>query len=196
MDKKINKRKQIVLDSYDYLVKTGIKNFSLNGLLKDLSIAKGTLYHYFKSKDEIIFEIFTQITKQYIEDSSKKLLEENTLEGKLEVIFEIYLVDNKKNNDALNLYRELMNVSDFMNHKTLEDSNLEYITYMQDSLIRVFKEEIENKNIKKEALDFINTFIATADGMLFYSYTLKNFNLQNEYSLFLKNFIKLVRIEK
>ena len=87
-----------------------------------------------------------------------------------------------------------MNINDFLNNKIVENSNLEYINFIQDKLKEILKEEILKENIKKEALDFITTFICTADGMLLYSFTLKNFNLQKEYSNFLNNFIELVRI--
>ncbi|MFA9374830.1 MAG: hypothetical protein ACERKK_11825 [Poseidonibacter sp.] len=112
------------------------------------------------------------------------------------MLFEIYLIDNKENRDILNLYKELMNINDFLNNEIVENSNLEYINFIQEKLNDILKEDISKGNIKKEALEFITTFICTADGMLLYSFTLKNFNLQKEYSNFLNNFIKLVRIEK
>lgn len=63
--KKVEERKNKILDISERLfVKNGFDYTSTNDILKEAGIARGTLYYYFKSKEEILDSVIDRITKQ------------------------------------------------------------------------------------------------------------------------------------
>ena len=53
---KLEKRKQIARSCCNLFLKYGFNNINVNSLAKNAGIAKGTIYEYFSSKEDIILE--------------------------------------------------------------------------------------------------------------------------------------------
>ncbi len=68
---KDEKRRDIVYKACDFILDYGVKNFSTSSFIKHLKIGKSSLYHYFKSKDEILYEVYYQIALDDIKRSEK-----------------------------------------------------------------------------------------------------------------------------
>ena len=43
--------------AYEEFIKNGVNSFSLNKFIESLNISKGQFYHYFKTKEELVFEV-------------------------------------------------------------------------------------------------------------------------------------------
>lgn len=196
-DKIINREKKqlaILESSYYFFLKNGIKNSSLELLLKQLNMGKGTFYHYFKSKDELIKKLILNLVDLYIKICDKKLKKCSNIKDKLETLFELYLIETIEYKEFIKLYSEYLII--YSNDKIIEDEYKIHHEYINSTLKQIIKEEILNKNIKEEALDFINSLNPTADGMMLYSFLLEDFNLQKEFRSYLDNFLNLVIIKK
>ena len=48
-------RLDICLHAYNKCIEEGYENFSLNQFILSMNMSKGQFYHYFKSKEELIF---------------------------------------------------------------------------------------------------------------------------------------------
>ena len=69
------KVKEICQKSYEEFIKYGIQNISLNQIITNIGISKGQFYHYFKTKEELIFQVISQKTfelSKLSEDEIKK----------------------------------------------------------------------------------------------------------------------------
>ena len=62
---KEEKRNIIVLASIKLFSQKGFQKTSIDEIAKSVGVAKGTIYLYFKNKEEIIFAIWDIITKQH-----------------------------------------------------------------------------------------------------------------------------------
>lgn len=61
-----------ILDIAEQLfVAKGFDNTSTNDILREIEIARGTLYYYFKSKEDILDAVIGRITEQLIEKSKE-----------------------------------------------------------------------------------------------------------------------------
>lgn len=195
--KVINREKKqldILESSYYFFLKNGIKNSSLELLLKELNMGKGTFYHYFSSKDELIKKLILNLVSFYIQMCNQKLKKSKSFKEKIETIFELYLIDSIEYNEFIKLYSEYLII--YSGDKIIEDEYKIHHKYINSTLTQIIKDEIQEKNIKKEALDFINSLNPTADGMMLYSFLLKDFNLQKEFKSYLNNFLNLITIQK
>jgi AcrR family transcriptional regulator len=65
---KEEKRNEIALSCINLFCTKGIQQTSIDEIAKNANVAKGTIYLYFRNKDEIIFTIWDILTKQH-EDS-------------------------------------------------------------------------------------------------------------------------------
>lgn len=58
------RRKEILETAERLFLKKGYTKTTVNDILKEIGIAKGTFYHYFKSKEEVMDEIIMRIIKE------------------------------------------------------------------------------------------------------------------------------------
>ena len=191
---KEEKRQEIANLSYEYLLEVGIENFSTDGLIKHLKIGKSSLYHYFKSKDEIIHEIMKNLNREYFEYLNQYLHKNMSLKHKLQTIYYTYLDESKENIEVLKLLKEFYAVYEHEQTELVKQSTENYFHKMQDVLREVLEEEIQKKRIKPEAINLVNTILTTADGMLIYSLSLESFNLSSEFNTFIDSFCELVKV--
>ncbi len=62
-----NKKKQSILSAaYDCFLEKGIQKVSIDEIVKNANVAKGTFYLYFKDKTDVIREICVNISKKLI----------------------------------------------------------------------------------------------------------------------------------
>ena len=62
--KEYEERRNEILETAEKLFVTkGYTKTTVNDILKEIGIAKGTFYHYFKSKEEVMDEIIMRIIK-------------------------------------------------------------------------------------------------------------------------------------
>ncbi len=89
----------VVADKREAILRAGIKVFAgkgyFNSKVSDIAgeagIADGTVYLYFKSKDEILHSIFDRAMTEFISEGKKELAEITAPEEKLRRIAELHL---------------------------------------------------------------------------------------------------------
>ena len=81
--KEAEERKKEILDIAEQLfIEKGFDNTSTNDILREIGIARGTLYYYFKSKEEILDAVIDRITNQLVE-KSKEIFDQKSKQKKL-----------------------------------------------------------------------------------------------------------------
>ena len=193
---KEKKRKEIALKAYEFIMENGIKKFSTDTLIIYMGIGKSSLYNYFKSKDEILFEVYRIGADDYIEQLKVNIQKANTLKEKLYTLFSFYLVDVIENPNLKDLYKKYTMVS-------LEDKtdymimiNEKFINNLEPIVNEIFTSELKKGTVKKEALSFIEYLQISVDGIFIYSCGLRNFDLKEKVEKFIDSFIKLVEVKK
>ena len=63
----MNTKEKIIEKAMDLMLKSGYESVSLNDIAREVGIAKPSLYHHFKGKEEI----FRNVTEQFFSESSK-----------------------------------------------------------------------------------------------------------------------------
>lgn len=186
--------KWICEKAYEEFIKLGINNFSLNKFISSLNMSKGQFYHYFKTKEELIYKVMDIKGYQSIENTIKKVSLEEISFNKLLAFFSIYLDDkddewkdfNKLIQETLHMYISIENIQ-------IKKMNSDFYNYMFHSLDLIFDEIIEKGDLKEEAKLFPKSIIATADGMFFHSLMNENYNLKDNlynYLLAIFNLLK------
>ncbi len=193
--KKEVKREELALCALDFIIEFGIDKFSTAAFIKYLGIGKSSLYHYFESKEEILYEAFYIITLKYIKECELKLKNGLTLKEKLEIIYEFYLVDSADNIWFRKFYLEYLKIFVNSHTETMKNYNNSLMSMYKNLFKMVFDNELKNNRIKVESLNLINTMITTADGMLVYSFSIDNFDLSKELTNYIDTLIFLIEIK-
>lgn len=178
---KNQKRKKILDKAWELFRKNGYEETKVEDITRELGVSKGSFYTYFKTKDEVLYEILERIKKENEERISKinvnqepsKILEDYVI-SKMNYI--VKLLNNMKissinrnlsNSKLKNFFEELKKVSiEFIKKNIVEKFNkingnkynLEIISEFVYLAIEEFLyNEFVSKNFKNlESSDLIN----------------------------------------
>ncbi|MBA3075678.1 MAG: helix-turn-helix transcriptional regulator [Anaerolineae bacterium] len=98
------KKKLLLEVSFRLFVKRGLNDVSLEDILVESGIKKGSFYHYFDSKDQLILEAFTECYQQPLSEWFESITKKNL--GGREAI-EYYFFNTAPH--MLNIWRTIMN---------------------------------------------------------------------------------------
>lgn len=86
-----DKREAILRAATKVFAGKGFFNSKVADIAKEAGIADGTVYLYFKSKDEILHSVFDRAMAEFIEEGKKELAKLDRVEDKLRKIAELHL---------------------------------------------------------------------------------------------------------
>lgn len=97
--KEYEERRKEILETAELLFLTkGYTKTTVNDILKEIGIAKGTFYHYFKSKEEVMDEIIMRIIKEDV--TKAKRIVSNPDIHVLDKLFKILMEQSPKSGDV------------------------------------------------------------------------------------------------
>ncbi len=197
MSKKINaenKTQYICEKAYEEFIQQGIHHFSLNKFIESLNMSKGQFYHYFKTKEELIFEVIDRKSEKFFVDTEREINEAQTFSQKLLALFSFYLVLSAPENKP---FDKLMKDTFYMylniENEFIKQKNAECYDYLFNATNEIFDEMIAKKTLNENAKKFIPSLIATADGMYLQSITLENYNLKENLIDYIKMLDELLK---
>lgn len=180
--------------AYEEFIKNGVNNFSLNKFIESLNMSKGQFYHYFKTKEELIFEVIDKKSEKFFINTEKEIAKAKTFSEKLLALFSFYLVLSDPENKS---FDKLMKDTFYMylniENEFIKQQNAECYDYLFSATNEIFDEMIDKEFLKENAKKFIPSLIATADGMYLQSITLENYNLKENLIDYIKMLEDLLR---
>lgn len=193
---KEEKRKEIISKAYEFILEKGVKALSTDALIKYMGIGKSSLYNYYSSKNEILYEVYIYILSTYTQEIEEDLKNSPDLSKKLKVLFKFYIEDMYGNEHLKDLYKEslLMSIED-KTPKMIE-TNEKLFMIAIDLTKSILAEEVNKGRIKKEALVFGEYMIMSIDGIFLYSISLNGIDIKQKIESFIDIFIELVELKK
>lgn len=139
--KEYDERKNEILDVAERLFQSkGYNRCTVNDILKEVKIAKGTFYYYFKSKEEVLDEVVFRYTDMVTARAEEILNNEDISPvEKLMRVFMSMQIKETNNNDVLDELHKSENA--LLHQKTLN----QIITIMVPILVRIVEEGNEKK---------------------------------------------------
>jgi len=162
--KKEEKRKEIAKSTCGLFIEKGFVNISISEIAKVAGIGKGTVYEYFKNKEDIVFELMSCLQDDYDPKLQHNLEEAKDVPEKVLYLFDIFLNDSETIVIQRQIYKEFLAIS--MNNPS--DAIIEYQTNLKNKYLKVLSDIIDNgikeNKLKKEAIDFVPSIYATFQG--------------------------------
>lgn len=191
---KIQKRKDIALTCKTLFVEKGIKNLTISQIAKEAGVGKGTLYDYFKNKEDIVFEIVNILLAEHDAIKEKKMAEASSTKEKVKCFFEFFYNDEV---ELRELYKEFVSI-------TLSDPNSEmsefhakcYATYSAWFKM-ILQEGVKNGEIIEQSIALSNGLFALGKGMFISSCaTNATDNLEYEIESYIDTLFDLIEVKK
>jgi AcrR family transcriptional regulator len=197
MPKIVNKDEKIDYiceEAYKVFVDVGIDDFSLNKFISDINMSKGQFYHYFSTKEQLIYQVMSKKAFELMNDIKEKYKYEESYMYKINLIFEIYLNEEKSFSDLRKLY-----INTFLMYLTLSDDEIKLFNNsiyknIFDSLEQIFDDEIQKGNFHPDSKKLAKSLCATADGMFLLSAMIENYDLKTELTNYFLEIEKLSKI--
>jgi AcrR family transcriptional regulator len=184
---KEDKIKEICYKAYEQFILYGIEEISLNKLIENIGISKGQFYHYFKTKEELIFEVISQKTLEAVTLYEKQLQMSKTLSESLHILFSVYVNDDKYSQELRKLMFDSLHLFINSEDEKIKQYNKDLYNWMDNKLIELFnKYEIYQSDI------FIKSISATADGMYIRSLSSTEYDLQLNLSNYLSDLSNII----
>lgn len=98
----MNNRDLIIQNSFILFLKNGIKEVSINEIIKNCNLSKGAFYHYFESKEKVYMEVLDRFFFSYFKKQKVYYLAEIPFTDKLERFEKSFLDPYQELADLLN----------------------------------------------------------------------------------------------
>ena len=191
---KEKKRTDIACACKDILLEYGIKNLTISHIAKTANIGKGTVYEYFKNKEEIVFEIMTTFIAEH-EKKLSEIVSENI--GIKEKLFHfLYLgFQDENSRKQLALYREFLAISMTSGTDEMIDFNIQCRNRFSNILKKIVKDGIEKGELPLEIENFISAILAFELGLIVEVHTAA-LDPKDEISRYLDALFTLINIKE
>ena len=192
---KVQKKKDIALSCKKLFVENGINSLTISQIAKIAGVGKGTIYEYFKNKEEIVFEIVNILMQEH---SEKLLIEIDNIKGTKDKIRKFseffYNIDDY---ELREIYKEFISI-------TLINPNDEMIEFQTQSNERyyewfknIIQEGIDRNELIPESIELAKGMFVMAKGMFIISRTTTTVDdLKQELDIFIDSIFKLLEVKK
>lgn len=187
---KEEKVKEICNKAFDEFTEHGIENFSLNQFIHNNQISKGQFYHYFKTKDDLIFEVMSQKTLEMMESLDEFLDSANSLTEKLHLFFSVYIDDSEETLRYRRLMFDTFHLYTHSNNPKVKEFNKVVYEWADAKLIELFVKESKHGFIPDALLQIVKSISVTADGMYLRSLFVTDYDLKHELTHYLESLEK------
>lgn len=146
MSKKDLKKQQIIQAATEVFGNSNFQNAAISEIAQKANVAEGTLYQYFKNKEDLFFSIPAEKTDEFCEAFDLHLQGINDTFGKIRKLIWYYLYFFKTNPGyARSLMLEMRVSKSFIRSKTYDR-----IKVFADKVLEIIKEGQEEGRIRKD----------------------------------------------
>ena len=164
---KAKKRKEIALSCKELFLEKGMK-VTVSELAKAAGIGKGTIYEYFKNKEDIIFEILNLLIEEFNKDFFIRLNTANTAFEKLLIFAEFFYKDYK---DLQEIYKEFLSINLTSSNSEMKQFATKSKEFYYNVLEDILNYGIERKELKKKAVKYKKIIYNMCEGLFIESET-------------------------
>ncbi len=137
---KVIAKKKIIDLAYSVFYKKGFHHSTMDDIAKEVGVSKGSLYSYFKSKDEIL----ETAINQNLNESFNHFFEESMSLKSLEMLY------NKMLNSIGVLHLDFEITALSSHNKNIQKTNMDIYNKKLDILINFVEKQQDNNNIRND----------------------------------------------
>ena len=168
---KEQKKKDIALGTKALILQNGINNITISQIAKAANIGKGTVYEYFKNKDEIVFELVAILMQEHNIRKEKQLSLHVSTREKVKSFFSFFYIDEDK--ELREIYKQFTAIALSSTNEEMISFQTECYTLYEKWMQSIVEDGIAKGELKPEAKELIMGIFAFAQGTFIMSVTTK-----------------------
>jgi len=187
-----NRKEQILIAAMKVFNRKGYHSTTMDDIVKESRLSKGTLYWHFKSKKELFFNLFDYCMNSYVEEINKIISDNISFEENLKRIG--WTVFKKSENES-----EFTNVAmEFFNLALRDDKLKEKFNNLYQKIFKYIRQKLNEKlkdkgNSNTEIEKTCIIFAAIIDGIILYQTVgLIKERPSDIWNFFVENFMKSI----
>ncbi len=188
---KEQKKRDIALACKSLILEKGINNITVSEVAKSAGIGKGTVYEYFKDKNEIIFELVNVLMLAHSEKLKAQLDAKDSTKEKIRTFSSFFYNEEDKN--LRQLYKEFVALSLIAPNADMIAFHKQCINNYYTWFIDILYDGVKNEELRPEALQLAKALFVIGDGMFIHNSVIgMQDNLQNDLNIFIDTIFDLM----
>ena len=145
----MSKKDQIIKTAIKLFVKQGFENTPTSQISKESKVATGTLFHHFKTKNDLISEAYLEAKIELFEEIKKNLDEKDSVELQMKKMFTNCILWGLKNPEKMKFILQFISSPHIssITRKKIEDNEAYFYNFV--------KQGIKEKKIKDLPIEYI-----------------------------------------
>jgi AcrR family transcriptional regulator len=189
------KRELIAHSATKLFLEKGYSKLTVSEVAQNAGVAKGSIYKYFDSKEDIVFAIIELAQESYDKEILYNIQNRDTIEEKILALFDLCISNNDIGKSRRKLYREFISIClDSPSEKMISflyNMKEKYILWLED----IFRDAIKKGILKEHALEFVDGLFIIGEGILMFS-SIDNYNNHDLLQKNIKSLLNIIKIEK
>lgn len=192
---KIQKRKDIALSCKEIFFQNGIKDLTISQIAKTAGVGKGTMYDYFKNKEDIVFEIVNILIQDRNIVVEKQLSAISTTKDKIKFFSSFFYSDDDI--ELRQLYKEFISITLISPDENMIEFQTSCFISHYNWFEQIIQDGIDNGEIVKEAKNLAKGIFVTAEGIFIASSTTNAISdVQAELDNYVDAIFELIAVKK
>ncbi len=160
---KVLKRKNIALACKDIVLENGIGNLTISKLAQSAGVGKGTIYEYFKNKEDIVFEIINIMMIEHNLKKEKQLSRASSTKEKVRIFLGFFY--NSENSELIKIYKEFISIVFTNQNASMIEFQAQCSKSYYDWFLSIIQNGIENGELIPESKDLVKGLFSIGEGM-------------------------------
>lgn len=191
---KVQKRKEIALSCKELFVNNSINDLTISQVAKTAGVGKGTIYEYFKNKEDIVFEIVNILLQEHNEQKHQKMQALHSTKEKIKTFF--YVFYNEEDEQLRKIYKEFLSISLMDYNKEMMQFQTQCATTYFHWFEEIIEEGIEKGQLIKDAKKLARGLFVVGEGMFISSEVTTTIgDLKKEFDLFFDTLFDLIEVK-
>jgi len=163
------RREEIAKKSVELVLDKGFCNITVSEVASYAKVAKGSIYNYFNSKEDIIYEIIKAEYEDYDREVIDGLKRASSIKERVLTLFQLCISSDKKDEKRRKLYREFVSIClnqpecDMVDFK--KSIKKRYIEWLRE----ILKDGEQKGVLKKGSSKFSQGLFVMAEGVILLS---------------------------
>lgn len=191
---KVQKRRDIAFSCKELFVQNGINSLTISQIAKVAGVGKGTIYEYFKNKEEIVFELVNIMMQEHSKKLQVTLSEQNSIKNMIKKFAEFFYT--AENSQLRTIYKEFISISLVTPNKEMLAFQTEcfnnYYTWFEE----IFKRGVQEGELIPQSLGLTRGIFVSAEGMFIASATTNAIDdLEKDLNEYIETLFELIEVK-
>ncbi len=192
---KVQKRKDIALACKEIFFQNGINDLTISQIAKTAGVGKGTIYDYFKNKEDIVFEIVNILIQERNVVVEKKISEINSAKDKIKYFSRFFFSDEDV--ELRGLYKEFVSIALTSPDEEMIAFQTKCFDYHYVWFEKIIEDAIKSGEVKEDSRGLIRGMFVSAEGMFIANASTNSIdNLQVELDSYTDAIFKLIEVKR